>query len=251
MDINDIKAVSLEVKSFILNVSDVKEESITDYLIWKWREIDKRFNYLSVTPFNRRQESTTTGADFDLELWLVGRRKHVSLAIQAKKFIKPYNSYVNKLNYPDGTKQQMNKLLKYSAAHNKLPFYFIYTVTDLSNTVDGAVFMADARVMEEFADGKKGKKISRDDIIRASNPFHCMFCCPHAKKGFYFPASNTDTSPENNNALPEYVRDLLEAPRDQPSSLLDRELSESIELPDERAFRAVGVYNMRDEDSFI
>jgi len=244
VDINDIKAVSLEVKSFILNVSDVKEESITDYLIWKWREIDKRFNYLSMTPFNRRQESTTTGADFDLELWLVGRWEHVSLAIQAKKFIKPYNSYVNKLNYPHGTKQQMNKLLKYSAANNKLPFYFIYTVADLSNTVDGAVFMADARVMKEFADGKKGKKISRDDIIRDSNPFHCMFC-PHEKKGFYFPSSNTDTSPEDNNTLPQYVKYLLEAPRDQPSSLLNRE------LPDKRPFRAIGVYDMRDDDPFI
>lgn len=33
------KAVSLEVKKFMLNVLDVKEESITDYLVWKWREL--------------------------------------------------------------------------------------------------------------------------------------------------------------------------------------------------------------------
>jgi hypothetical protein len=76
---NANRAVALEVKNFIENVGDIKEETITDFLVWKWRELDKRFNYLRVTPFDHHQESAKTGADFDLELWLVGRTHHVSL----------------------------------------------------------------------------------------------------------------------------------------------------------------------------
>ncbi len=52
------------IKNFMLNVSDVKEESITDYLVWKWRELDARFKYINITTFTRHMESTTTGADF-------------------------------------------------------------------------------------------------------------------------------------------------------------------------------------------
>ena len=40
--------------------------------------------------FNHDEESTKTGADFDLELWLVDQKVHLSLAVQAKKFIQPY-----------------------------------------------------------------------------------------------------------------------------------------------------------------
>ena len=252
------KAVSLEVKNFMLNVADVKEESITDYLVWKWREIDKRFNYLSVTSFDRHKESTVTGADFDLELWLVGRKTHLSLAVQAKKFIKQHDSYIKKLNYPNGTKQQMNTLLAYSTANNRLPFYFIYSVGGApsttmcgpSNTVDSVVFMADARVMEEFADGKRGKRASRDDLIRASNPFHCMFCCPLAKDGSYFqgyfPAARPGASSRSNEELPQYVKDLLITSRDQVSNL-DRPSVAPSERGNWSAFRAVGVYDMRDD----
>ena len=93
------KAVSDGVRSFMLHVKDAKEESITDYLVWKWRELDKRFNYLSVRTFNHNEESTLTGADYDLELWFVGSKTHISLVIQAKKFIKQYDSYVRKLRY--------------------------------------------------------------------------------------------------------------------------------------------------------
>jgi hypothetical protein len=251
------KAVSLEVKNFMLNVGDVKEESITDYLVWKWRELDKRFNYLSVTSFDRHQESATTGADFDLELWLVGRKEHVSLAVQAKKFIKQHDSYIKKLNYPNGTKQQLNTPLTYSAANNKLPFYFIYTIAGVqtttmcgrSNTVDSAIFMTDARVIRAFADGKKGKRASRDDLVRAGNPFHCMFCCPLAKDGSYFQnyfsASSSDASPRSNELLPNYVRELLAAGRDQPDRL-GRSAEPTTNREGWNAFRAVGVYDLRE-----
>jgi hypothetical protein len=245
------KAVSLEVKRFMENVGDIKEETITDYLVWKWRELDKRFYYVSVATFDHHEESTRTGADFDLELWLVGRSTHISLAVQAKKFLKQHDSYVKRLNYPDGTRQQMQKLLAYAKSKKQLPFYFIYTLPDnqtstmcgRTNAVDCAVFMADARVMEQFADGKHGRRPSRDDLILASNPFHCMFCCPLMKDGSYFRNYFSEVGAADvqhpNEALPGYVRQLLS----QSSAESPRPADPQRE--GWSAFRAVGVYDLR------
>ena len=252
------KSLSLEVKKFLENVKDVKEESTTDYLVWKWKELDRRFNYISTRTFNHEEESSFSGADFDLELWLVGRTHHVSLAVQAKKFIKPYDSYIRKLNYPDGTKQQMTTLLAYAAATKKLPFYFIYsvpaaqtsTMCGRNNSMDSGIFMADAKVMEEFADGKRGKRASRDSILDASNPFHCMFCCPLSQNGrdpasyfiSYFSEDVAANAELSNERLPGYVKDLLR----EPDDVSDMEIKRGTPSRDGwEAFSTVGVYDLR------
>lgn len=253
-------ALSVEVRKFIENVGDAKEESITDYLVWKWRELDKRFNYLRVQPFNHDEESSTTGADFDLELWLVSSTFQVSLAVQAKKFIKRSDSYVKRLRYPNGTKAQMDKLLAHAKSQGRSPFYFIYTIPQattnpmcdrkngLTPSVEGgAIFMADAFVMEEYADGKHGTRVSRDQLLRASNPFHCMFCCPLAGSQEYFRhyfPSVSDQATERNAELPSYARRLLIALRGSDRQGVVLEPAEREQL---RAFRAVGVYDMRDD----
>lgn len=250
------KAVSLEVLNFMQNVADIKEESITDYLVWKWRELDKRFNYLSMKTFNHAVENVTTGADFDLELWLVGSKTHVSLAVQAKKFIKPYDSYVKRLNYPNGTKHQLNTLLAYAATHNRLPFYFIYSVPGPQTTTmcrlpshsDCGVFMADANVMKQFADGKHGKRASRDDLLSKSNPFHCMFCCPLGPRGSYFNEyfrhAAQDATARSNEVIPEYVRSLLAEDSDR---LRDDGQARTLNNEEWSRFRAVGVYDLRND----
>ncbi len=248
------RAVSLEVLNFIENVGDIKEESITDYLVWKWRELDKRFHYLSVRTFNHDEENSKTGADFDLELWLVGSESHLALAVQAKKFIKPYDSYIKRLRYPNGTKKQMNMLLSYAASNNKLPFYFIYSAPDsttstmcgLPGTGKCGVFMAYAKVMEQFADGKHGKHASRDDLLSKSNPFHCMFCCPlGSSDGYfdtYFQGASRGGNRRPNDALPQYVKDLLVAPREESRENVAHQDQSNREWA---RFRAVGVYDLR------
>ena len=250
------RALSLEVLDFLQNVGDIKEESITDYLVWKWRELDKRFSYLSVSTFNHDEESTKTGTDFDLELWLVGSTSHISLAVQAKKFIKPHDSYVTRLKYPKGSKKQMNMLLAYAASTKKLPFYFIYsapssstsTMCSLPDTGKCGVFMADAKVMERFADGKYGKRASRDDLLSKSNPFHCMFCCPLGPGENYFEAyfrrASHEAVSQPNNALPQYVQELMLAPREQRS---DEKTIQDLSNREWVRFRAVGVYDLRSD----
>jgi hypothetical protein len=248
------KAISLEVKNFMLNVPDVKEESITDYLIWKWRELDARFKYINVSTFNRQEESTTTGADFELELWLVGRQFHFPLVIQAKKFVKPNDSYVTKLNYPAGTQGQLKTLLAYATAQKKLPFYAFYSIPDkntqtmcgrheASNT---SIFMADAHTVKKFADGKHGKRISKNKLLKASNPFHCMFCCPLTQSGDYFRryfSTLTEAAkPHDNEALPNYVNMLLSG---RIFKLGEKEALAVIKQNELQTFRAVGVYDMQ------
>lgn len=249
------KDVSLEVKKFMLNVSDVKEESITDYLVWKWRELDARFKYINITTFTRQIESTTTGADFELELWLVGRKYHFPLIFQAKKFIKKYDSYVNKLNYPKGTQAQLTRLLSYSKHHGKIPFYAFYSIPDkntksmcLRNDVSStSIFMADAYTVKDYADGKHGKSLSLNEILKRTNPFHCMFCCPRSRSGDYFPryfskVIDSNTS-HDNESLPDYVKLLLD---DQINEAGEKEILKIINQNELKVFRAVGVYDIRD-----
>lgn len=248
------RAVSAEIKNFILNVPNAKEESITDYLVWKWRELDKRFNYINITLFTRIEESATTGADFELELWLVGRSFHFPLVFQAKKFVKPFDSYYKKLNYHNGTQSQLTTLLNYAKSKKRLPFYVFYSLSDAETTtmcgrqeaLDTGVFMADAHTIKKFADGIYGHKIPKNDLLSASNPFHCMFCCPLFQDGKYFRSyfsSLAEVSDMNGNGqLPKYVNMLLNG------RMQDADREEILSLINQhglRSYRAVAVYDMR------
>ncbi len=180
------KKVDALVGDFIKHVGQIKEETITDYLVWQWGLIDKRFNYIDVTQFDRDQENTTTGADYEMELWLVGRTHAIPLVFQAKKVIKNYNGYKAALNYPENTQAQLTTLLTYAKSQRKLPFYMFYSVPDTRteskcikySAASGiTIYMADALEIKEIADSS-AKKISKNDLLKKSNPFQCIFCCP-------------------------------------------------------------------------
>lgn len=243
------KAISKEVKNFILNVGDIKEESITDYLVWKWKEIDKKFNVINVSTFTRNEENKITGADFEMEIWVVGNTKKYPLVIQAKKFIKPYDSYVSKLNYPKNNKQQMTKLLEYAKNKNKIPFYMIYSLPDKAtksmcknNDVDECgVFLIHANIAKEFSDKKHGKKVSKNNILEKSNPFHCIFCCPLSRGEEYF---SHYYNIENDSEIdtPEYVNYLLNT---HPAELDDIKIKLLISEYQLTDYKYVAVYDMR------
>lgn len=251
------KALSLEVKNFILNVRDAKEESITDYLVWKWREMDPKFKCLKVSSFTRHQERNISGADIELELWLVGAKHHFSLVFQAKKFIEPYGAYFAKLNYPTGTQQQLATLLTYANKNNKLPFYLFYSIPDVNTRVmcraqdlcSSAIFMADAYSVKSFADGVHGTRFSKNKLLRTTNPLHCLFCCP--LRSFpvffksYFPSLAEIAEATSNEVLPQYVRMLLD------DRVLGSNTEETLAIIHQHElcmFRSVGVYDMRSLD---
>ena len=244
------------MRNFILNVPDAKEESITDYLVWKWRILDARFNYINVKTFTRHQENAKTGADFELELWLVGRSQCVPLLFQAKKFNKPFGGYLGKLNYPKNSQAQLQKLISYATARRLLPFYSIYTHVAAKrplcggrSDLDTGVYMIDAQKVKNFADGAHGRNVSLDNLLKHSNPFHCMFCCPMGTEGSYFQSYFRSQEGENvarrPSEMPAYAQRLLRS-RDQDGSI-ERVNQEGLgdDLP---SVRALGVYDLRDRE---
>ena len=250
------KAVALDVRDFVLNVPDVKEESITDYLVWKWRLLDSRFNFLKVKTFTRQEENTTTGADF--ELWLIGRTKCIPLLFQAKKFLKPFDSYVLKLNFPKNTQGQLGTLLAHAKSGRFLPFYAIYTGHNRTvrpmcgghrSDCDTGVYMIDATTVKGFADGRRRKPLALDDILRKSNPFHCMFCCTMGIEKNYFsrhfsaqPLVDVVRGP---NDLPQYVQELLNMDLASQLPEQSRERLQNVALS---PARIIGVYDLRQEE---
>jgi hypothetical protein len=251
------RKLSEDVKGFLQNVPDVKEESITDYLVWKWGELDKRFNYINIKTFTRNEENLITGADFEIELWLVGRKFQFPLVFQAKKAIKPFDSYVSKLNYPKNTQAQLKKLLNYARSKGRLPFYAFYSIPDDTTQVmcaanqayESGVFMMDAFTAKAFADRKHGSKVSKNKLLSATNPFHCMFCCPLMRHGKYFIryfrhiAEHLDIVVDH--GIPNYVSLLLTG---QLREMGREEMLAVVRQNELTVYRVVGVYDMRDLD---
>ena len=162
--------LSTEVAKFLLNCTDVKEESVTDYLVWKWSELDKRFKHININTFTRQEENKTTGADYELELWLIDREFCLPLVIQAKKFIKNFDSYHAKLNYPNKTQNQLNKLLSYAKSKRRLPFYVFYSLPNNETRV---------KCVQDSVDNTKSKNVHNRSTMNRDSHFsevHKLLC---------------------------------------------------------------------------
>lgn len=250
-----IRQVSVELDQFIANVKDVKEESITDYLVWRWREADRRFNFLNVETFTREEENKKTGADFELELWLVNRTFNIKLLFQAKKAFRQNDAYRTKLNYPNKTQAQLKKLIAYAHAKGSRPFYIFYTAATPSagsmcgqhSGNDATLFIASASRVKELADGIHGSAISKSDILRLCTPFHCMLCCPLVGRreyfAHYFRESEDDFDVRASGEQPRYVSMLLS--RDDQSLPREEMIAEIYRHGLDR-IRNIGVIDLRD-----
>ncbi|MEM7759786.1 MAG: DUF6615 family protein [Cyanobacteria bacterium P01_A01_bin.40] len=218
---------------------------------------------MNINTFTRQEENKTTGADYELELWLIGRFFSFPLVIQAKKFIKNFDSYHAKLNYPDKTQNQLKTLLIYAQAKRRLPFYVFYSLPDINTQVictlctrgsevklqNTGVFMTDACTIKDFADKKPGTRISKNQLLKESNLFHCIFCCPMSSNGKYFQRyfrnlSDSLSFPQD-IPLPNYVDLLL---TNQISEINSDELTTVINQNELRTYRHVAVYEMRNID---
>lgn len=80
------KDIEEEVIDFSTYVQSAGEESITDYLFWRWALANRKYSHFTAKTFTKFQESRVTGADFEMEIWFVGKSFSLPLAIQAKKY---------------------------------------------------------------------------------------------------------------------------------------------------------------------
>ena len=178
------REVERQVVEFTENVRHVGEESITDYLFWKWADINKCFQHLDFRPYTKFQESKTSGADFRMEIWLVGKTQSLPLLFQAKKISKEHKKYVSAINYPDQSKGQITKLLGHANITKKVPLYIFYSASSTSKVnifsrkllKDSGVFIAHAKTVNKLAPQKPYAKLSKTKLLSKSIHFHELFC---------------------------------------------------------------------------
>ena len=251
------KCLNRHVKDFMEHVDDIKEESITDYLMWKWAKMDPNCRYFSTKTHSRVHESKVTGSDFELEVWLVTANGGLPLSVQAKKFIPLTDGYYAKLRYPNNTKSQMNKLIRHARSQKMNPCYAFYTIPDSNsvtknrepNVVDYGVFIANAFSVEAMLKPVKTKSktakrptrapiITRNDLLAESYPLHALFCCQSATKPI---SPLLDDFNNFTDDLPKYILPLLEHQE------ITQELIDSYVNEVEYRSKYVAVVDMREK----
>lgn len=249
------KKLCKNVKDFLVNVSGAGEESITDYLLWQWREIDKRFNSIKVSDFTRFEESDKSGADFEMELWILGPKSSFSIVFQAKKATKDYDGYLGKLRYPNNQKSQFNTLLHYARANNKTPMYAFYSLPDKNTKTicearygnECGVFIAHAEKIRNIIRTPDYKRFSKNSLLKVSHPISCLFCCNLNSPCLHdlaAPLLETTSSEET----PEYVKYIANCRDEKVDKDKFMELSERYEIG---IFRHVAVYEMRSQSALL
>jgi hypothetical protein len=170
--------------------------------------------------------------------------------------------YESCCRYPENSKNQLKLLLKYARRRRRWPLYAFYAEPDETGgpgcqcigATDGAVFIADAQTINDFADGKHGKRISKGALLRVSRPFHCWFCCLPLPAKYLnghsnsFPFERGDhfrTEILPTSGLPQYVKDLADSEQSRLTASSASEDSKVIEWP---KVRRVAAYDLRRED---
>lgn len=247
------RAIAELVYEFIKFVDDVGEESITDYLVWQWRKLNLRFNYLSVEKHTKKKENTTSGADFELELWILTDTASLPFVFQAKKLLKDYNAYPTKLGYLAANKiPQVDLLIQYANSQKKLPFYIFYSQpnddTKTKCRMDGstdetAIYITDAFTVKDLIGKYKNRRLSKNTILAETTPFHCLFCCPYVHDGYkkftqvYFPNINQISFEWGKKDVPSYVASIASG------SIEDAEIL--IQQNELKRLRNIGVLDLR------
>lgn len=231
--------ISKQIGEFI-SVADAKEESITDYIVWKIRSLFKNNKsfHLNVEQFTRLKENKITGADIEIAFIDSRINQSISFVIQAKKAVKKYDFYCKSLDYNNGN--QLQTLINYCRGNHKLPFYLFYSKHDrnikvMCKYLCGSksflscknLTLVSALTIKSIIEGKcssKNSKLSKYEILKNGNPFACIFCCPIAQgynpgplehllnyiKEYYKDLKEELKEEKIMKELPEYIRDIKE-----------------------------------------
>ncbi len=246
--------ISNNVGHFI-NKADAKEESITDYIVWKIRSLfrNTRSFYLNIEQFTHHQEHNVTGADIEIVFIDSRNNQSISFVIQAKKTVKEYDSYCNSLNYNNGN--QLQTLIRYCKDNHKLPFYLFYSNHDI-NIQTMCRYLCGLRhflsckclilvsaltiqsiIQEECSN--RNNNLSKYEILKKGNPFACIFCCPIAQgynpgpiehlldyiKEYYDNLTKEFGEKEIIKELPEYVKNIKEDKLQQELNKISKKIS--------------------------
>lgn len=170
-----------KLKNWLTKQPEVKEESLTDWLLYSLSESSPAIKYKQ---FNRIEEGRETGADW--EWWfLFPNGKSFAARIQAKK-LKPNADCYPGIAYSKHNKLQIERLLEDSAAKGMASFYVFYSTEDCKHAKCGnfmshqgeGIFLAEAGHIRNEVILKGRKTLLPKDILAYTNPISCLFCCP-------------------------------------------------------------------------
>lgn len=174
-----LNQLSLEIQQWMQAQPGVKEESLTDWLLY---ELSKREPRVSYKTFTRHEEAKHTGADWE---WIfVCHDGVVRFRVQAKKL------FANTDNYPGLCKsnqygQQISKLISSAKLVPAYPLYVFYSELSTHTACRGpgvparGVYLCGAKRVD--ADLVVTRKLVRPvDAIAISYPLACIVCCPKA-----------------------------------------------------------------------
>lgn len=186
-DCKKLTNCSKYIRTWINLQPTVKEESLTDWLLFN---ISRKIKRIAYKAFTRFEEATKTGADW--EWWFLFPGSNVKIRIQAKK-IEPSKDNYPSIAYTTRHGLQIDKLLGDAERTNSIPLYAFYT--DLQEPLNcgksrgkhEGVFLAGGKqVYSDFiANGKK--EVKANAILEICIPLSCLLCCPlieDEEKGF-------------------------------------------------------------------
>lgn len=252
----EIQRSSAYVREWMKRQPAVKEESLTDWLLYR---ISQQLPYVYYHAFNRIEEGRVTGADW--EWWILFPSLALRLRVQAKKAFEGKDNY-REIARTNQHGLQIDKLIEDADAVNAIPLYALFSSAghpsychQMQTHPDG-VYLAGAKtVYDRYIAGARAR-IDAADLIAQATPFSCFACCPLTYEGangaerfaqIYFPR---EALPDEDTAghavqglhrqLPSYVDVLLSADGGVPEEW-EREFSLETE-----GVRALLVYDFRD-----
>ncbi len=213
----------------------VKEESLTDWLLFEISSKTPRVRYAS---FSRHDEARKTGADW--EWWFLYPHGSYRYRIQAKKASPNGDNYAS-IAYTNRYGLQIDKLISDSKSANAIPAYVFYTASPFPQnskcaggfSARGAFSVGAQSVYSHFiARGKAA--VSEADILKISIPLQCFTCCRLGSSlrepmdtfiEHYFSEERAILSGENiregrsgfHSQLPSYVSELLDSTEEIPA----------------------------------
>lgn len=204
-----LKNISLDILEWIKKQENVKEESITDWLLYQMGE--RITNITSVT-FSRHEEAKVTGADW--EWWIIYPHRSYKFRVQAKK-ITATKSVYQALNYKEG--KQIEKLIKDAKETNSIPLYALYTNSISKSRCpkrfknEGVYLVGAFEIKESIIDPKK-TKVTSNELLEESIPLSCILCCElilHEDiksflKNYFFAYTNEEFEYKNGSHIGEY-----------------------------------------------
>ncbi len=203
----EMKVLSKKVYDFIDNVPSVQEESITEYLMWQWSLLDKKIKFIKHKKLHTKAQEAKTGADFEIELWIIKSTTAIPFLIQAKKIIESTKSYCREsLNYNiEKPIRQYQLLIDTAVSESMVPLYMFYTKQDKNKSI----YIADADKVKKLAKRcfKKPKSdiVTRENILNISKNIINLFCLHKI-----FVDNNLSFQFEVKfNKLPDYVKSYL------------------------------------------